>query len=120
MRVMPMMWIIIAHISNPRRRYSTGVRISIPFKTQKMLAPGQHLAQLGIVVRDHSALAQLIEEPAKPEAAHPDHRGGVIDVTHERQPVTRDLPGARDFELWRDQPEQVDETHCDQQPGHSH
>src|SRR5262249_58141630 len=109
---MSMMWIIIAHILNPDHRYSPDDQTSVGLETQQMLAPGQHLAQLGIVVWDQRALAQLIEEPAEPEAAHPDHRGGVIDVIRDRQPGTRG-PGARDFELRRDQPEQVDKAHRD-------
>src|SRR5262245_9789353 len=141
MRVMPMMWIVIAHISNPRRRYSaarvskrltdkataclrarrcTSVQISVPLKTQQMLAPGQHLAQLGIVVWNHRALSQLIEEPAEPEAAYSDHRGGVIDVARDRQPEMTGLPSVPAFKLRRNQPEQVDEAHRDQQPGHRH
>src|SRR5262245_65916095 len=47
-----------------RERRCTGAQASVGLETQQMLAPGQHLAQLRIVVRDQRALAQLIEEPA--------------------------------------------------------
>src|SRR5215471_8989785 len=104
MRVVAMLWIMIAHISILIDRYSAarrcaGVQISISFGAYKMLASDQHLGQLRVVVRKQGALAQLIEEPAEPEAAHSDHRGGVIDVTRERQPVMRDLLPILAFEF---------------------